>query len=75
MTAIARFKTILTLWLLSRSIRLLNGLSPLPETEADGGAKAERRTIRPAVRVRYGDQTLLNIERRRSGLGDAADDA
>lgn len=75
MTAIARFKTILTLWLLARSILLLNRLSPLPETEAAGGAKAERRTTRPAVRARYGDQTLLNFERRRSGPDDAADDA
>lgn len=75
MTAIVRFKTILTLWLLARAILLLNRLSPLPGIERSGGAKAESRTARPAVRARYGHLTLLNFERRGSSPDDAADDA
>lgn len=75
MTAIVRFKTILTLWLLSRVILLLNRLSPLPGIERSGGANAESRTARPAVRARYGHLTLLNFERRGSSPGDDANDA
>ncbi|MFK0163497.1 hypothetical protein [Rhizobium sp. NPDC090279] len=75
MRAIVRFKTILTLWLLSRVILLLNRLSPLPGIERSGGAKAESHTIRPAVRARYGHLTLLNFEQRNASSGDAADDA
>ncbi|SCB25371.1 hypothetical protein [Rhizobium multihospitium] len=75
MTALVRFKTILTLWLLARVILLLNRVSPLPGIEKSDGAKAELRTARPAVRARYGHLTLLNFERRRSSSGDAADDA
>lgn len=74
MTAIVRFKTILTLWLLSRTILLLNRLSPLPGIERSDGAKAERGTARPAVRARYGHLTLLNFERRGSSSGDNADE-
>ena len=75
MKALVRFKTILTLWLLSRVILLLNRVSPLPGIERSGGAKAESGTDRPTVRVRYGHLTLLNFERRGSSPGDAADDA
>ncbi len=75
MTAIVRFKTILTLWLLSRVILLLNRVSPLPGIERSDGAKAESQTIRPGVRARYGHLTLLNFERRGASTGDAADDA
>ena len=75
MTAIVRFKTIVTLWLLARAILLLNRLSPLPGIERSDGAKAESPTTRPAVRARYGHLTLLNFERRGSSPGDAADDA
>ena len=75
MTALVRFKTILTLWLLSRVILLLNRLSPLPGIERSGGTKAESRTARPVVRARYGHLTLLNFERRGSSPGDAAEDA
>ena len=75
MRALVRFKTILTLWLLSRVILLLNRVSPLPGIERSGGAKAESQIARPAVRARYGHLTLLNFERRGSSPGDAADDA
>jgi len=75
MTAIVRFKTILTLWLLARAILLLNRLSPLPGIERSGGAKGESQTAKPAVRARYGHLTLLNFERRGPSPGDAADDA
>jgi len=73
MTVIVRFKTILTLWLLSRVILLLNRVSPLPGIERSSGA--ESRTARPAVRARYGHLTLLNFERRGSSPGDDANDA
>jgi len=75
MTAIVRFKTIFTFWLLSRVILLLNRVSPLPGIERSDGAKAESRTARPAIRARYGHLTLLNFERRGSSPGDAANDA
>lgn len=75
MTAIVRFKTIVTLWLLSRVILLLNRLSPLPGIERSSGAKAASRAARPAVRARYGHLTLLNFERRGSSPGDDANDA
>lgn len=75
MKALVRFKTILTLWLLSRVILLLNRVSPLPGIETSGGTKAESGTDRPTVRARYGHLTLLNFERRGSSPGDAADDA
>lgn len=75
MTALLRFKTILTLWLLSRVILLLNRVSPLPGIERSGGDKAESRTARPAVRARYGHLTLLNFERHGPPPSDAADDA
>ena len=75
MTVLVRFKTIRTLWLLSRVILLLNRLSPLPGIEKSDGAKAESQTTKPAVRARYGHLTLLNFERRGSSSGDAADDA
>ncbi|AGB71748.1 MULTISPECIES: hypothetical protein [Rhizobium] len=75
MTAIVRFKTILTLWLLSRVILLLNRVSPLPGIERSDGTKAESPTAKPVVRARYGHLTLLNFERRGSSPGDAADDA
>ncbi|AYG66762.1 MULTISPECIES: hypothetical protein [unclassified Rhizobium] len=75
MTALVRFKTILTLWLLSRVILLLNRVSPLPGIERSGGDKAESPATRPAVRARYGHLTLLNFERRSSLPGDAAEDA
>ncbi len=75
MTALVRFKTILTLWLLARAILLLNRLSPLPGIERSGGVEAESETARPAVRARYGHLTLLNFERRGSSPGDVADDA
>ncbi|MFB2561769.1 hypothetical protein [Rhizobium sp. IMFF44] len=74
MKALVRFKTILTLWLLSRVILLLNRVSPLPGIEKSGGTKEEARTARPAVRARYGHLTLLNFERRGSSSGNAADD-
>ena len=75
MTVLVRFKTILTLWLLSRVILLLNRVLPLPGIERSGGTKAESGTDRPTVRARYGHLTLLNFERRGSSPGDAADDA
>ncbi len=75
MTALVRFKTILTLWLLARVILLLNRVSPLPGIERSGGVGAEPPTARPAVRARYGHLTLLNFERLGSSPGDAADDA
>ncbi|TIX88617.1 hypothetical protein [Rhizobium sp. P44RR-XXIV] len=75
MTALLRFKTILTLWLLARVILLLNRVSPLPGIEKSGGMKAESRTAKSAARARYGHLTLLNFERRGSSPGDAADDA
>lgn len=50
MKALVRFKTILTLWLLSRVILLLNRVSPLPGIERSGGAKAESQTV-PATAI------------------------
>jgi len=74
MKALIRFKTILTLWLLSRVILLLNRVSPLPGIERSGGEKAEPQTAKPVVRARYGHLTLLNFERRGPSPGNAADD-
>ncbi|MFT4184436.1 MAG: hypothetical protein QM636_21250 [Rhizobium sp.] len=62
MTVLARFRVILTLWLLVRSILLLNRLS----ATRDGEAPVPRRSAKSAIRARYGGRTFLNFEPRAS---------
>lgn len=66
MTALARFRAVLTLWLLVRSILLLNRLS----ARRDGVAHAARRSPKSTIRARYGGRTFLNFEPRASPTED-----
>ena len=64
MSAFARFRAVLALWLLVRLLLMLDRLSlpqnvePLPKARADDRRRISR------IRVRYGASTLLNFERR-----------
>jgi hypothetical protein len=62
-SAVARFKAVLALWLLVRLIRTLERLSSSPEIERMVAERVADRGGFSAISARYGALTFLNFKR------------
>ena len=63
MSAVARFKAVLALWLLVRLIQRLERLALSPEIERMVAERVADRSGISAIRARYGALTFLNFKR------------
>ncbi|QND47664.1 hypothetical protein HB780_18480 [Rhizobium lusitanum] len=64
MSAVARFRAVLALWLLVRLIRRLERLLSSPEIERMVTERLADRGAASAIRARYGALTFLNFKKR-----------
>jgi hypothetical protein len=62
-SAVARFKAVLALWLLVRLIQRLERLVSSPEIERMVKERVADRGTASAIRARYGALTFLNFKR------------
>lgn len=69
MTALGRFRAVLTLWLLVRLVLLLNRLSSF-SAAAENQETAARQRPKSAIRARYGNLIFLNFEPRVSSTDE-----
>jgi hypothetical protein len=63
-SAVARFRAVLALWLLVRLIQRLERLASSPEIERMVAERVADSSGTSAIRARYGALTFLNFKRR-----------